>query len=281
MDVRKNVSRLTAEERTRFVRAVKKLKENGVYDRYVEVHMVAMMEKRPDPAHGGPAFFSWHREYLRRFELHLQSVEPGTTIPYWDWTRDRSQTALPWTDDFMGGNGRRSDGKVTTGPFAGEGRWPINVMEEDMPDMPPYLTRFMAPPNSLPRTEDVAAALKVVPYDAKPWNFRSDPRKSFRAALEGGPHNQVHGWVGGNMMMGSSPNDPVFWLHHCQIDRLWARWQVLHPRERRFKPAIGAPRGHNLRDPMWPWLREPDPPTAASVLNHHRLGYSYANEANW
>lgn len=98
MDVRKSVSHLTPAERPRFVRAVEKLKENGVYDRYVEVHMIAMMEKRPDPAHGGPAFFSWHGEYLRRFEKDLQRVEPGTTIPFWDWTHDRSQTAASVID---------------------------------------------------------------------------------------------------------------------------------------------------------------------------------------
>ena len=82
MGVRKSVSRLTAGERARFVAAVLELKRRGVYDRYVTVHMRAMMNVVPDPAHGGPAFFPWHREYLRRFETDLQKVDPSVTIPY-------------------------------------------------------------------------------------------------------------------------------------------------------------------------------------------------------
>ena len=42
-------------------------------------------------------------------------------------------------------------------------------------------------------------------------------------------HNRVHIWVGGDMGPGTSPNDPVFYLHHCNVDRLWALWQHAHP----------------------------------------------------
>ena len=31
------------------------------------------------------------------------------------------------------------------------------------------------------------------------------------------------------METGSSPSDPLFWLHHATIDRLWAKWQKQHP----------------------------------------------------
>lgn len=55
-----------------------------------------------------------------------------------------------------------------------------------------------------------------------------------------GMHNLVHMWVGGlldespiggragTMVLPSSPNDPVFFLHHSNIDRLWAEWQETH-----------------------------------------------------
>ena len=47
-------------------------------------------------------------------------------------------------------------------------------------------------------------------------------------ALEQTPHNDVHGLVGGpSGFMGAfdtAPLDPVFWLHHANIDRLWAVW---------------------------------------------------------
>jgi tyrosinase len=31
------------------------------------------------------------------------------------------------------------------------------------------------------------------------------------------------------MQWSSSPNDPVFFLHHCNVDRIWAAWQLAHP----------------------------------------------------
>lgn len=40
-------------------------------------------------------------------------------------------------------------------------------------------------------------------------------------------HNRVHLYIGGNMAPMTSPNDPVFFLHHCFIDKVWADWQAL------------------------------------------------------
>ena len=105
MGCRKDRATLTAAEKTAFVNAVPKLKTavpNHLhlgdpnlhrYDDYVEVHMNARMlmngaARGPGWAHKGPAFFPWHRENLRHFEADLQQIE--------------SNTALPWTDDFMG-----------------------------------------------------------------------------------------------------------------------------------------------------------------------------------
>jgi tyrosinase len=68
---------------------------------------------------------------------------------------------------------------------------------------------------------------------------------SFQLRLE-----SIHGWVhvavggdAGEMSTARSPADPVFWLHHANIDRLWARWQERNPRKRprntdeRLKPS--------------------------------------------
>jgi len=43
--------------------------------------------------------------------------------------------------------------------------------------------------------------------------------------LHGAPHNVV----GGNMTSASSPKDPIFWLHHANVDRLWSKWQTDNP----------------------------------------------------
>lgn len=277
--VRKSVSLLTAEEKNNFVQALLQLKREGHYDAMVKTHHRAMMEVAPDPAHGGPAFLPWHRYCLRHLEHHLQAIDASVTLPYWDWTSDRSTTGPPWTDDFMGGVGRERDGQVLTGPFAfSTGNWPITV--KDFPRQPDFLTRFYRNPGELPTLLQVRRALERTPYDAKPWNFATNPRGSFRAALEMNLHNIVHILVGGNMTGAGSPNDPVFYLHHAMVDRLWAKWQKLHPGEL-YRPRTGGPRGHNRHDRMWPWRKYEPPVTPQSTLDHHAMGYSYDDESSW
>jgi tyrosinase len=51
---------------------------------------------------------------------------------------------------------------------------------------------------------------------------------AFQSALENTVHATVHIAVGGTMSSSSSPADPIFWLHHANIDRLWAKWQAGH-----------------------------------------------------
>ena len=84
--------------------------------------------------------------------------------------------------------------------------------------------------------------------------------RGFFDDLERDPHGTLHVWTGGQglgnpsrgTMSGmSSPNDPIFFLHHCQVDRIWALWQ-----DRGFMndyPAQHDTAGHGLSDPMWPW----------------------------
>lgn len=280
MGVRKDQASLTAAEKSAFVRAIKALKASGMYDHHVSHHRSAMLSRSPDPAHGGPAFFPWHRECLRRFERDLQSVDPSVSIPYWDWTRDNSTTSSIWASDFMGGNGSGTTREVTTGPFAYRtGTWTLTV--NDTANQPPYLRRaFGVAVTTLPTAAQVSAALATVPYDSSPWNINSSTSTSFRSRAEKVMHNRVHNWVGQTMMAASSPNDPVFWLHHCNLDRIWAQWQRRNPTHG-YLPSSGAPAGHNLNDPMWPWSSEPSPPTPASVLDYRSLGYSYDDEASW
>jgi tyrosinase len=76
-------------------------------------------------------------------------------------------------------------------------------------------------------------------------------------------HNNVYLAVGGTMGGASSPADPIFFLHHANVDRLWAVWQKAHPRA---KPANASER------------LQPAPlfgVTVSSVLSVSRLGYSY------
>jgi len=49
---------------------------------------------------------------------------------------------------------------------------------------------------------------------------------TFSSQLEGTPHNTAHVVVGQDMRTGGSPQDPVFWAHHCMVDYCWAKWNI-------------------------------------------------------
>lgn len=281
-----NQRHLTSSQRSRFVEAVVELKRAGRYEKYVRLHakyFAADGETGLRMAHMAPTFFPWHRQFLLVFERELQSLDPTVTVPYWDWTADRSASSALWGDDFMGGNGRDSDGQVMTGPFAYRtGNWPIRygVTKEK------YLTRNMGRPDrpiALPTRAELDGALSIATYDTAPWNS-APGTKGFRNKFEGWTvsetkggylHNRVHQWVGGHMTGGTSPNDPIFWLHHAFCDLLWVRWQRRHPHSG-YLPA--APLG--AKDPEHGRvmsLHEEMPPfgvTPAQVLDHRRF-YTY------
>jgi tyrosinase len=85
----------------------------------------------------------------------------------------------------------------------------------------------------------------------------------------------VHLWIGGSMAPMTSPNDPVFFLHHCFIDKVWADWQAVQAAENaaaapHYAPERDGPPGHNLADKLKPWER-----TVREVLNIADLGYEY------
>ncbi|GHD51639.1 tyrosinase family protein [Streptomyces galbus] len=245
---RKDVSRLTASEKRRFVNALLALKRRGEYDEFVRMHIdhyVSDGEGGLRSAHMAPSFLPWHRQFLLDLERALRRVDSSVTVPYWDWTRHRSATSVPWTKDLLGGNGRRSDHQVTTGPFAhATGNWPI---KENVTDGV-FLTRDLgraSNPIELPTAGELEWALKDPVYDTSPWDSTS--AKGFRNKLEGWGsgrgsaawrnHNRVHRWVGGIMVGGASVNDPVFWLHHAFVDLQWTRWQQRH-RDGRYLPAM-------------------------------------------
>ncbi|WP_329584540.1 tyrosinase family protein [Kitasatospora sp. NBC_01250] len=271
MAVRKNQATLTAQEKRDFVNAVLALKKQGRYDAFVTTHNQFIMSDQDDTertGHRSPSFLPWHRKFLLEFEKALQAVNPAVSLPYWDWTTDRTPNASLWGPDLLGGDGTGSGGRVTTGPFAyAAGNWPLTVR----PDSRPYLVRRLGgdTPN-LPTRADVDSVLAITPYDAAPWNSDSD---GFRNNLEGwrgvNLHNRVHVWVGGAMSTGMSPNDPVFWLHHCMIDRLWSAWQSRHP-DQGYLPTATTQDVVALGDPMKPWND-----TAPAALLDHTVFYTY------
>jgi tyrosinase len=115
------------------------------------------------------------------------------------------------------------------------------------------VTRGTLDPNDLPVKSDVNLVMSKNSFN------------SFQKALEDGPHNWVHNAVSGTMAMSASPADPLFWLHHAYVDKLWADWQKTHTGAK-HKPS-------NQTETLKP------PPIitrkVSQVINTTSLGYSY------
>jgi|GEM_PF-1332065 len=278
--VRKNAASLTAAEKSAFVTAVKTLKTNGGYDRYVGMHaqaieMKAVVSGYPmNVAHRSPGFLPWHRQFLLEFEDDLQAIDPTVTLPFWDWCYDPTGASV-FTNDFMGGNGNSSKGYIVdTGPFKA-GDWAcVEWNGTTLNPMPsPDLERqFGYMGYTMPTMADCIAVMSGSSvYDTAPWN--DSTRSTFRLALETVLHNRVHMYIGGHMTDASiSPNDPIFWLHHANIDRLWARWEEVCP-SAAYAPlnVTGLPEGVDGNQPLWGF----GGPTAKDVWNLADLDVSY------
>ncbi|HEX4142108.1 MAG TPA: tyrosinase family protein [Pirellulales bacterium] len=277
--VRRDQATLTDAERQAFKNAVKVLVDEGTYDRLVRL--------RGDAAHnmfgslgvaGLHRFLPWHRRYLWQFETELQRAdrrlrpdEMPLGLPYWNWPD-------PFPDWLIGflpaaepaarstaGDARRGDrfaGSASTGRSSRvdrshDNRSPVppalagSGLKPTHDDMRLILHGFSA---HLPDAQ-VSDYVKFT-YGLEGWGQRPDGTRL-------PAHNQVHCWVGGAMeRIGTSPTDPICWLHLAQVDRLWSLWQAEHPG---CGPALLA--ADQILDP-WP-------ETADDVASPLELGYAY------
>lgn len=167
--------------------------------------------------HNSFFFLSWHRMYLHYFERIVRKAceDPTFALPYWDYTgANASARILPqafrvpanannplWVrDNDINGGGRDSRINRAVNPGA----------------MDPSDTS----------TTDAFAARNFSPRPLVPRSFGGGP--SSGGLLEGVPHGAVHVAVGGSEGLMSAfetaGRDPIFWLHHANVDHLWEKW---------------------------------------------------------
>lgn len=331
MGVRRNAKYLTPAEKENLVRAFVMMKADPVpgrpynwFDGFALTHRYIQNATAPNVAgpstaaasinfgHGNAAFLPWHRYFLLRFEQRLQSYVPGVMLPYWDWTDPAADILVA---GFMGPNGSMANGwEIRQGYFAASAPGSGGNMTPLPAWWPPGLAGWSIPGawgtfSGTLRRRTGAVALPSAAAIRNTLDKANYP--SFRAALESGTgvapastmHGALHTWfngTGSNAQMGNaaaSALDPIFYLHHANVDRLWAMWQMDgHGSE--YPPDADPSMGnhHRLNDPMYPWVGAaagyapntplagmPDLPDfsgdpvirAADVLDHRALGYSY------
>ena len=149
----------------------------------------------------------------------------------------------------------------------------------------------------LPSLREIQMALEAPAYDAP--NYRRDNSEvSFRSRLEGWSmicsasncvgrqlsnkyqrmHNNIHDWIGGHMAIASgSVNDPIFSLHHTNVDRILESWMKKFQNNTlpEYEPESGGHPGHNKNDYMVPFFPLIKPGDQYSMAEN--WGYEYDN----
>jgi tyrosinase len=162
--------------------------------------------------HGNWFFLPWHRAYLIAFERICRQLSGNASfaLPYWDWSANPQIPAVFAAQNFGGqanplfNNTRSSQTATIPNSIAGPARISQILTE----------TSFEVFASSRPQNQNNTNAS---------WQRRN----GIQGPLESGPHNNVHGIINGDMGDFMSPLDPIFWLHHCNVDRIWDRWNRL------------------------------------------------------
>ena len=234
--IRNNANNLTNGERDRFIAAFAKLNNQGLgrFTDFREMHRTTLALNQ---AHGAPGFLPWHRAYLLDLERELQAIDPSVALPYWRFDQPAPNI---FKLDFMG----VSD-PLGTVSFANNN--PLQFWKTDGQmgiNRRPLFNINAAPPGPITEAQTLALGTSYL---------------QFRQPMEGNPHGSAHVSFGGMIQSpATAPRDPLFFLLHCNVDRLWAKWQKQNSR---FDPAVvpsfnnnnASPIGHRLQDTMWPW----------------------------
>lgn len=175
--------------------------------------------------HGSWYFLPWHRGYLEMYELAAASLTSNANfaMPYWDWTNLRTVPAaftnptyngqpnplyVPTRNALTGANALTD---ALVGPGVMQSVYAETVFEA-----------FGTSRNPAQNNTDVS----WVPAGG-----------GVQGTLESTPHNNVHDRIGGYMPNPNSPLDPIFMMHHGNIDRIWLAWNNLGRQ--------------NTTDPLW------------------------------
>lgn len=248
---REDQATLSPTKQAAFRDAVLKLVEEDKYLELTQHHMDMSHNMHGSMGEVGLyRFLGWHRRYLLEFERELQRADailrPGITdklgIPYWRW-----QDPFPaWLVDFL-------------------------PAKDPVTGLQPPGRRNASPP---PKADAVDIDIIINQFSIQDTRFADENEYTkFTYGIEGyglrpngsslPAHNHGHGWIGGIMdNVRTSPTDPMFWLHHAEIDRLWQIWRQNNP--------LAVPRLAGNDRIMDPWAESYD-----DLLDIATLGYTY------
>ena len=257
--VRKNVDNLDAAElaalRTGYTKA-QAIMDNRGYNHFAGLHGIPNWycwhhDHTTGSTVNANLFLPWHRAYLLSFERAIRDQSPATPkvgLPWWDWSSPTSHsTGVPkaFSDASAGG---KANPLLRARIFAPTATPPIDRQTR----------RFPGNPAQLPTATKITDLLNLGHFN------------DFSNQLEN-IHDFIHGWTGGNngsiggdmSSLATAAWDPIFYSHHCMIDRLWYVWQSKH----------GI---NNIPASLLPLVLTPFNMKVQDVLSINALGYEYA-----
>jgi tyrosinase len=183
--------------------------------------------------HSAAYFFAWHRGYLYYFERQLRAISGDTKLVLPYWDYYTNPTLPAEFTNPNGGN-------------------------------PLYVQRV---------NTNVRQALTMAPFSSTLINFPRGTANAFEPSFEDAPHNPVHDIIGSWMADLQSPTDPIFWLHHANVDRLWVAWVS----------AGGGRKMPALSNAYWSgshtYTSSLTMPRSSTYGTRSTLAYSYQNES--
>jgi tyrosinase len=226
--------------------------------------------------HGSWYFLPWHRGYLLAFEANIRAEvvalggPPDWALPYWNYFKT-GQDALPpafnsesWPDGASGNPlyvdqryGPQNNGNVYV---------PIGDVNMDALSDPDFTGVTAGSPG----------------FGGLDTGFAHGGQ--FHGGIETQPHDYVHGLVGGGTRLNpglmANPNtaglDPIFWLHHANIDRLWAAWNASGKNDPTDPNWVNGPGNVGERIFSLPMPNAvPWDYTPGEMVNMAGLGYEY------
>ena len=237
---RKNIRDLTSDELNALREAFTKLYNLSSGDDR-SYQYIAGIHGFPSPvycAHGNPLFAVWHRPYILILEKSLQEQVPGVTLPYWDWTSQISQ----------------QEGMPTA--YTDPAPNPLLKARIEFQDRETF------------RQPGAPSSLRTLALQVQRAQQENRTYTRYSAALET-PHNGLHVWVGGTMgQVPYAAYDPIFWAHHCNVDRLFAEWQAQHPN---IIPTNEFYEGRSI----WETSLAPFGVSTQDIWDIRALGYEY------
>ncbi|PBP18673.1 tyrosinase [Diplocarpon rosae] len=279
--------------------------------------------------HNSVLFLPWHRPYLALYEEMIgaliqdivrtypasmlsayQAAANNFRIPYWDWASIPTMPAV--VNQPMVQITTPSGLKNVTNPTFRYvfHEFPLNqsyfpsdqsVEGDAWLSQYPYTVRG-ARSHGDPSDPDLANSvlqssnLKSSTWYAlvKPITFNDFGTTATSGTSIEAPHNQVHGSIGmggGHMsVLSYSAYDPIFWLHHANVDRLFALWQALNPNayltpqiDQYGTFSIAANSLDTASTPLEPFAANGDSPyfTSSSVRQTSTFGYTYPEIQDW